>query len=176
MNISIYDFLKKDYEEIYNLGNEIDNSVFTSSHSVIVKSRVFIEQLIKEIAKLEEVNNLNELNLSQRISTLKYNGIIDSDISNYLHEIRQIGNQAAHENVEEELVLALKVHKNVYKVTGWFIETYVDYNFKTPIYKNPNPINNNNNNDDSNMFMKLMGKMEDLLNFNKNSIHAFHLL
>ena len=58
MNINIYDFLKKDYEDIYNLGNEIDKSVFESPHSVIVKSRVFTEQLIKEIATLEDVNNV----------------------------------------------------------------------------------------------------------------------
>ena len=169
MSINIYKFLEKDYMELYSIGTEIDNSVFISPHSVIVKSRVFIEQLIKNISNLEELQNLNELNLSQRISILKHNGIIDNDINEYLHETRLIGNQAAHENVEEELVLALKVHKNIYKVTGWFIETYVDYNFKTPIYKNPKPINNNSQNDNSNMFMKLMGKMEDLLKFNKSN-------
>ena len=169
MSINIYKFLEKDYMELYSIGTEIDNSVFISPHSVIVKSRVFIEQLIKNISNLEELQNLNELNLSQRISILKHNGIIDNDINEYLHETRLIGNQAAHENVEEELVLALKVHKNIYKVTGWFIETYVDYNFKTPIYKNPKPINNNSQNDNSSMFMKLMGKMEDLLKFNKSN-------
>ena len=168
MSINIYKFLEKDYMKLYSIGTEIDNLVFTSPHSVIVKSRVFVEQLIKDISILEEIDNLGELNLSQRISTLKYRGIIDNDINEYLHEIRQIGNQAAHENIEDELVLALKVHKNIFKVTSWFIETYVDYNFKTPIYKSPKPMNNIQS-ESSNMFMKIIGKMEDLLKINKNN-------
>ncbi|WP_122638754.1 DNA phosphorothioation-dependent restriction protein DptF [Romboutsia sp. Marseille-P6047] len=168
MNINIYKFLEKDYIELYSIGTDIDNSVFTSPHSVIVKSRVFVEQLIDNISSLERLQGLNELNLSQRINTLKYKGIIDNEISDYLHEIRMLGNQAAHENIEEELVLALKAHKNIYKVTSWFIEVYIDYNFKTPIYKSPKPMNNSQS-ESSNMFMKIMGKMEDLLKLNKSN-------
>lgn len=162
----IFEYLKSDYSELYSLSIDIDKLLFTAPHSVIIKSRVFIEQLSKEIATLEGLELLNNLNLAERLNKLKYDGIIDREISDYIYEIRKIGNQAAHEEIEDELVLALTVHRNIYKVTGWFIETYIDYNFKMPIYKNPTPqINEDKLN--SSLLMKWMGKVEEFIVNNK---------
>lgn len=163
----IFEYLKTDYSELYSLSIDIDKLLFTAPHSVIMKSRVFIEQLSKEIATLEDMELLNNLNLAERLTKLKYDGIIDREISDYLYEIRKIGNQAAHEEIEDELVLALTMHKNIYKVTGWFIETYIDYNFKTPIYKNPTPPVTEDKLSSS-LLMKWMGKVEELLVSNKS--------
>lgn len=163
---SIFEYLKSDYSELYSLSIDIDKLLFTAPHSVIMKSRVFIEQLSKEIAKLEGIEILNNQNLAERLYKLKHDGIIDDEINNYLYEIRKIGNQAAHEEIEDELVLALTVHRNIYKVTGWFIETYVDFKFKTPIYKNPTP-QGNDDKLNSSLLMKWMGKVEELLVSNK---------
>lgn len=162
----IFEYLKSDYNELYSLSRDIDKLLFTAPHSVIMKSRVFIEQLSKEIARLEGVESLNNLNLAERLNNLRYDGIIDREINEYLYEIRKIGNQAAHEEIEDELVLALIVHKNIYKVTGWFIETYIDFTFKTPIYKNPTP-QANEEKLNSSLLMKWMGKLEELLVNNK---------
>lgn len=163
---SIFEYLKSDYSELYSLSIDIDKLLFTAPHSVIMKSRVFIEQLSKEIAKLEGIEILNNQNLAERLYKLKHDEIIDEEINNYLYEIRKIGNQAAHEEIEDELVLALTVHRNIYKVTGWFIETYVDFKFKTPIYKNPTP-QGNDDKLNSSLLMKWMGKVEELLVSNK---------
>ncbi|WP_419742864.1 DNA phosphorothioation-dependent restriction protein DptF [Paraclostridium dentum] len=162
----IFEYLKLDYSELYSLSIDIDKLLFTAPHSVILKARVFIEQLSKEISTLEGLESLNNLNLAERLATLKYDGIIDKEISDYLYETRKIGNQAAHEEIEDELVLALTVHRNIYKVTGWFIETYIDYNFKTPIYKNPTP-QTNEEKVSSSLLVKWMGKVEELLVNNK---------
>ncbi|MFR3566665.1 MAG: DNA phosphorothioation-dependent restriction protein DptF [Paraclostridium sordellii] len=163
----IFEYLKLDYSELYSLSIDIDKLLFTAPHSVIMKSRVFIEQLSKEIAKLEGLESLNNLNLAERLAKLKYDEIIDIETSEYLYEIRKIGNQAAHEEIEDELLLALTVHRDIYKVTGWFIETYIDYNFKTPIYKNPTP-QSNEEKLSSSLLMKWMGKVEELITNNKH--------
>lgn len=168
---SIFEYLKSDYSELYSLSIDIDKLLFTAPHSVIMKSRVFIEQLSKEIAKLEGIEILNNQNLAERLYKLKHDEIIDEEINNYLYEIRKIGNQAAHEEIEDELVLALTVHRNIYKVTGWFIETYVDFKFKTPIYKNPTP-QDNDDKLNSSLLMKWMGKVEELLVSNKRKDEA----
>ena len=136
---AIYKLLYDKYDELYSLCNEIDNSIFTSPYSVIVKSRIFAEKISKEIARLENMSQLNELNLAERLNKLSYNGVFDRELNDYFYGIRKIGNKAAHEDVENELMLALQVHEYVYKITGWFIETYVNYNFKTLIYKSPKP-------------------------------------
>ena len=179
MNSNMYELLDKNYSELYNLCNEINDSIFTSPHSVIVKARIFAEQISKEIAKLENMPKLDNLSLADRLTNLRYNEILDKEINDYFYEIRKIGNKAAHEDVEDELLLALQVHRNVYKITGWFIETYVDYTFKTPIYKSPKPLHNVNLNEKENntimsKFIEKIGKLENILNINNKGIKVEH--
>lgn len=166
MRIEVYNLLKDNYSELYSISLDINDLVFTAPHTVIVKSRVYIELLSKEIAKLEKIEELNTCTLAERLKRLNKLGIIDEELSYYFNEIRKIGNVAAHEEIEGELELALKVHKVIYKITGWFVETYLDYNFKTPIYKSPVP-ESNVEKTNSNIIMKLIGKVDDLLNSNR---------
>ena len=168
---AIYKLLHDKYDELYSLCNEIDNSIFTSPHSVIVKSRIFAEKISKEIARLENMSQLNELNLAERLNKLSYNGVFDRELNDYFYGIRKIGNKAAHEDVENELMLALQVHEYVYKITGWFIETYVNYNFKTPIYKSPKPqqnIDEKENNRLISKFMEKFSRIENILSINSH--------
>lgn len=169
MNIDIYEYLENNYQELCSLGKDIDRLVFTEPHSVIVKSRVYIEKLSEEIARLENMNNLNKVSLADRLRSLSRNGILDDELGEYFYQVRKIGNRAAHDKVETELLLALNIHHYIFKITCWFIETYVDYNFKSPIYKSPKPVVENIKEDKehSNMLMKLIGKVDDLLHINK---------
>ena len=168
MDINIFKYLEKEYQELYSLGTNIDKLVFTEPHSVIVKSRVYIEKLSEQIAKLEGLDNLNVVSLADRLSSLSRNGVLDNEIGEYFYQVRKIGNKAAHEEVETELLLALNIHNYIYKITCWFIETYVDYNFKSPIYKSPKPINDTKvDKEHSSILMQLMGKVDHLLHMNK---------
>lgn len=169
MNSNMYELLDKNYSELCNLCNEINNSVLTSPHSVIVKSRIFAEHISKVIAKLENISGLENLSLADRLTNLRYNEVFDKEINDYFYEIRKIGNKAAHEDVEDELLLALTVHKYVYKITGWFIETYIDYSFKTPIYKNPKPLQYTHEKESHSIMSKVIekiGKLENILSVN----------
>ena len=168
MNSNVYELLNQNYSELYNLYKDINDSVLSSPHSVIVKSRIFAEQISKEIAKLENMTGLDSFNLADRLTNLRYNGVFDKEINDYFYEIRKIGNKAAHEDMEDELLLALRIHKNVYKITGWFIETYVDYNFKMPIYKSPKLSNNVNEKENHTILSKFMEKIENMLSNNSN--------
>lgn len=168
MNSNVYELLNQNYSELYNLYKDINDSVLSSPHSVIVKSRIFAEQISKEIAKLENLTDLDSFNLADRLTNLRYNGVFDKEINDYFYEIRKIGNKAAHEDIEDELLLALRIHKNVYKITGWFIETYVDYNFKMPIYKSPKLSNSVNEKENHTILAKFMEKIENILNSNSH--------
>ena len=168
MDINIFKYLEKEYQELYSLATDIDKLVFTAPHTVIVKSRVYIEKLSEQIAKLEGLDNLNVVSLADRLSSLSRNGVLDNVVGEYFYQVRKIGNKAAHEEVDTELLLALNIHNYIYKITCWFIETYVDYNFKSPIYKSPKPINDiRENKEHANILMKLMGKVDHLLHMNK---------
>ena len=168
MDINIFKYLEKEYQDLYSLAIDIDKLVFTAPHTVIVKSRVYIEKLSEQIAKLQGLDELNALSLADRLSSLSRNGVLDSKIGEYFYQVRKIGNKAAHEEVETELLLALNIHNYIYKITCWFIETYIDYNFKSPIYKSPKPINDTKvDKEHSSILMKLMGKVDHLLHMNK---------
>ena len=168
MDINIFKYLEKEYQELYSLATDIDKLVFTAPHTVIVKSRVYIEKLSEQIAKLEGLDNLNVVSLADRLSSLSRNGVLDNVVGEYFYQVRKIGNKAAHEEVDTELLLALNIHKPTFQTVRWFIETYVDYNFKSPIYKSPKPINDTRENKEhANILMKLMGKVDHLLHMNK---------
>lgn len=170
MNKDIFKYLEKDYRELYSLGEDINNLVYTSPHSVIVKSRVFIEALSKEIATFERMEELNTLNLAERLSRLKIEGVFPKEINDYFFQIRINANKVAHEAIEGELQIAISIHKYIFNITCWFIESYIDYNFNAPLYKDPLPrINNENKNEESNLLMKLIGKVDSLINSNKKN-------
>lgn len=171
MDINIFKYLEKEYQELYSLGTDIDKLVFTAPHSTIVKSRVYIEKLSEEIAKLENMESLNSENLADRLSSLSRSGVLDSEIGEYFYQVRKIGNRTAHEEVETELILALNIHNYIYKITCWFIETYVDYNFKSHIYKSPKLINyTNTDKENSGILKKVLGKLDYLLNINNKEV------
>lgn len=171
MNINVFKYLEKEYPELYSLAIDIDKLVFIAPHTVIVKSRIYIEKLSEEIARLEGLDNLNIVSLADRLNSLRRNGVLDNDIGEYFYQVRKIGNKAAHEEVETELLLALNIHNYIYKITCWFIETYIDYNFKSPIYKSPKPINDTKaDKENSNILMKLIGKVDHLLHINNREV------
>ena len=170
MNRDIFKYLEKDYKELYSLGEDINNLVFTSPHSVILKSRVFIETLSKEIATFEKMDELNSLNLAERLSKLKFAGLFPSEINDYFFQIRINANKVAHETIEGELQIALSIHRYIFKITCWFIETYIDYNFNAPLYKDPLPKSNKEEKkEESNLLIRLMGKVDSLINSNKKT-------
>lgn len=170
MEIDILKYLENDYKELYSLGKDIDSLVFISPHSVILKSRVFIELLSKEIANYENMEELNSLNLAERLSKLKFADVFPNDINDYFFQIRVNANKAAHEAIEGELQIALSIHKYIFKIICWFIETYVDYNFNAPLYKDPLPNSKNKEiKEESNLLTKLMVKVESLIHSNKKN-------
>lgn len=162
METDIYSYLDKDYQSLSMLSKEMNEELFTAPHSVILKGRLFIEGLTKEIAILEKVERFNTMSLAERLLSLKFEGHITGEINDYFHTVRILGNKVAHEGIEEELEIALKIHKSIYKIIGWFIETYVNYRFITPPYKNPLPTNINKSNEEG-LLNKFIGKFADLL-------------
>lgn len=163
----MFDYLEKNYKELYNLITEIDKNIFISPHEVLIKGRVYGEKISAEIAKKEGLNHLNDfMSFAERLKGLNFANVLEKEIINYFYDIRTIGNQAAHGFLEDELMLALKMHKCIFKITGWFIETYIDYNFETPMYKNPLPTKESNI-ENNEILNKLMEKVEKIYTSNE---------
>ncbi|MDO4925606.1 MAG: DNA phosphorothioation-dependent restriction protein DptF [Turicibacter sp.] len=139
MGRTIFDYLESNYKDLFSLANDINEKLFISPYESVAKSRVYIEKLTEKIAILEKMDELNSLSLFERLKQLKREEVITQEIGEYFQLVRTSGNQAVHDIVEGELITALQFHKIIYKITAWFIETYIDYNFTSPIYKTPTP-------------------------------------
>ncbi|WP_270474718.1 DNA phosphorothioation-dependent restriction protein DptF [Clostridium cochlearium] len=137
METDVFNYLDKDYRYLNNYIKDLNKILFTAPHSAIIKGRTFCENLTKEISKLEGYGLLSMMTQSERLKKLKDGGVLEERIYKLFDEVRIIGNKAAHSNIEGELEKALRIHRNIHNITNWFIEVYIDYNFKSIEYKSP---------------------------------------
>lgn len=140
MSNKVYNYFEKDYRYLISYLEFIDNNIYTNPHSVIIKGRILCENISKEIGKIEDIGMLNDLTQLERLKVLEESGVLNfkDDIDIAFHTVRKIGNKAAHDDIGEDIGLALVVHKSIYTIISWFIQSYIDYEFDEP-YKNPQP-------------------------------------
>lgn len=136
---STFDFLQELDPELVQLGRDIEKIFYDDPHGVMIKGRLFAERMTKTIAMLEGMDNLKHLKQVDRLNRLDNEGLftIDRDVAQSFDTIRTIGNRAAHESGNGDLEIALKVHKNLFKISVWLMESYGSHDFTTPLYKHP---------------------------------------
>lgn len=163
MKKDVFSYLDKDYKYLNNYIRDFNNILFTAPHSAIIKGRTFVENLTKEVSKKEGYGLLNTMTQAERLRKLDNEGVLENEIKDLFHTVRKLGNKAAHADVDGELEVALNIHKNIYKITCWFVENYVDYKFQADTYKNPMPSENKASDINTEMISNLMEKMESLI-------------
>lgn len=161
LKTDIFDYLEKDYRYLNNYIKDINETLFISPHTSIIKGRTFVENLTQEIAKIEGYGLLNTITQVERLRKLEEEGILTENIDKLFHVVRLLGNKAAHSNLEGELEAALNIHKNIYKITCWFVEVYVDPKFESLPYKSPMPSTNKPSQINEEVITSLMNKMMD---------------
>jgi DNA phosphorothioation-dependent restriction protein DptF len=159
----VFDYLEKDYRYLNNYIRDFNKALFTSPHSAIIKGRTFTENLTQEVSKLEKYGLLNLMTQAERLRKLEDEGVLEGEIDKLFHTVRILGNKAAHADVEGELEAALNIHKNIYKITCWFVETYIDFKFEPEAYRSPMPSGNKDSDINTGMIADLMKKMESLI-------------
>ena len=138
MSKNTLSFLKNDNEELSNISEDIEKIIYSDSNSAIIKARLFAEKMINDVIEKEELNFLLMANQSEKIRYLFKEGCISEDISRAFNNIRLIGNVAVHECKNNDIEYAIKVHKNMYQLACWYVETYGnDCTIKVPEYKLP---------------------------------------
>lgn len=117
---------------------KMEDLMFEDPSSSIVKARVFIEEILKEVFKKEEeVPYLTSL--YDKISYLAKEGVIKREIQQSFDTIRLSGNKAAHNAKFNDITEAYKLHKEMYKIAVWFYEVYSSAQIKVPLYEIPKP-------------------------------------
>lgn len=136
MNNSFFEVLKNDFEEIFNIGMNIENQIYTNPGSAVKDGRLFVEKLTIKVAEFEEQEYTKSLNQYERLRILNKEGIIDDNIIGEFDYIRIMGNKASHEGTHNDIEYSVRIHKKLYIIVKWFFEAYgSDYNVTMPPYK-----------------------------------------
>lgn len=134
-----FDFLKDVFPELSEIGRSIEDVFYQDPQTVLIKGRIFSEELSKKIAIEHDLQTLIYLRQVERIQQLEKEDILPKDIAKSFDTIRYLGNKAAHQHNEGDLESAFKVHKNLFQIAVWYMEVYGSYEFVAPKYKHPQP-------------------------------------
>lgn len=156
-----YQFLEPISKELAYLAKELENSIFTGPRVMLTHSRVFIEHILKLVIHIEKLSLDSQTTLIDQIQLLHDNGYLTDEITDALHYVRKIGNQAAHDARKFRYSEALLAWEAVYKIVKWYVEVYCSLNIQVPDYQDPTP---KQNEDDIQVLIDKIENLEKKLN------------
>lgn len=134
-----YQFLEPISKDLARLAKELEKSIFTGPRVMLTHSRVFIEHILKLVINIEKLPLDSKTTLIDQIQLLHGNGYLTEEITDALHYVRKIGNQAAHDARKFRYSEALLAWEAVYKIVKWYAEVYCPLNIQIPEYQDPTP-------------------------------------
>lgn len=117
---------------------KMEQLIFTDSASAIVKARLFAEEILKEVFKMEKLDITYMSSLYDKILYLSKD-ILVKEIQHAFDTIRRSGNKAAHDTTYDDIMVAFQLHKEMYKIAVWFYEVYTSEQASVPPYRQPKP-------------------------------------
>lgn len=135
--IYFYQFLEPISKELALLARELENSIFNSPRTMLTHARVFVENILLQVMKHEEIMGDQFLTLKDRLDLLNEQGVFTSEVRDALHHVRQIGNQASHDSRAFRYSEALLSWEALYKIVKWYIEVYAPLSIQVPDYLDP---------------------------------------
>ncbi|AST90972.1 transposase [Sutcliffiella cohnii] len=157
-----YTFLEPVSKELAFVARELENSVFTSPRTMLTHARVFVENILQQVMKLEKLKEEPRMTLKERLDILSDHGILTAEVSEALHQVRQLGNQAAHDARMFRFSEALLSWEALFKVVKWYVEVYAPLSIEVPDYQDPASPKEEKKYDISELEARLKG-LEELL-------------
>lgn len=132
-----YRFLEPVSRELAQTTKELEGAIYNSPRAMLTHSRTFIEAILEKIMINENMPNEPYLTIIERINDLDEQALLNVDVKNALHEVRKLGNQAAHDGRQFRFSESLKAWEHIYIIVKWFVEVYGYYKIEVPPYVDP---------------------------------------
>ncbi len=131
-----FSFMQEDYPFLANIGATAEYYVYSDPPTSLTKSRIFGEKVTNLLLNTFNVNYDEQASFNDRLRLIKYYGILPYAIVDLLHNIKNKGNLATHENqgTEEE---ALTVLQSCFTIAKWFWGVYSKNNIDKIQYNKP---------------------------------------
>jgi DNA phosphorothioation-dependent restriction protein DptF len=137
--VSFLSFLETINPDAAQIAKKMEDLLFEDPSSSIIKARVYTEEILNEVFKQEKLEAPYQSTLYDKILLLTREGYITRDIQQAFDTIRMSGNKAAHNAQFNDITVAFKLHKEMYKIAVWFYEVYSTENIRIPAYEIPKP-------------------------------------
>ncbi|MDP4162877.1 MAG: DUF4145 domain-containing protein [Bacillota bacterium] len=134
-----YQFLEPISKELALVAKELEYSIFTSPRTMLTHARVFVENILQQVIEAEEITEEPRTNLKERLDLLNEKGYLIPEIRDALHQVRRIGNLAAHDARMFRYSEALLSWESLYCIVRWYIEVYGPIDVTVPDYQDPSP-------------------------------------
>src|SRR5699024_3605083 len=129
-----YDFLEDTSQDLARTLYEIEDTIYTNPRSMLTHSRAFIETLMEKVMIHENMVNETYITKIEQIQDLSSNGLLTENVKNGLHEVRKLGNAAAHNTRQFRYSESLLAWEYIYTIVKWFVEVYHSYEIEVPEY------------------------------------------
>ncbi|WP_347861078.1 DNA phosphorothioation-dependent restriction protein DptF [Salimicrobium sp. PL1-032A] len=142
----LFQFVEKLNEDAFITGKKLEDTVYENPQSACIAGRQMLEAIIEHVFKLEKLDQQG-MSLFDKINFLDRRGYFTQEAKQSMDTIRVIGNKAAHDPKFDDVEKAIKVFKEIYKITRWYAEVY-SYNVEIPEFRNPSPPSSNDQSSD----------------------------
>ena len=134
--MSNFSFLQTYWPDFAQIMEFAENYVYTDPASSKNKSGLFVELMVREILRIENLPEPEDKTHYSRTKLLKNEGYLPYDVNQWINQVRIKRNDSAHENKasEQEALLILGF---THHIAVWFMQTYGDGAFRPEQFTKP---------------------------------------
>jgi len=137
---SNFEYLNKYYPQLAKLGSTAECYLYSDPNACIYKLGLLSETIVNAVFDIEKLSiPENKNTLATKIRILKKEGILPKIIDDILYALRIRRNDAVHaglDSVENAKILL----KMAYSLSNWFVEVYMDWQYKAEPFVMPEEI------------------------------------
>ena len=134
--MSNFSFLQTYWPDFAQIMQFAENYVYTDPASSKNKSGLFVELMVREILRIENLPEPEEKSHYARTKLLKNEGLLPFDVNQWINQVRIRRNDSAHENKASEQE-AMTILGFTHHIAVWFMQVYGDGSFKSEPFVKP---------------------------------------
>ena len=136
---SNFEFLNKYWEDLAEIGKTAETYLYSDSNACIYKLGLLSESMLLKILDYENIARPTDTSQLTIINLLRREGLLPSNIDDFLYTIRKTRNKAAHANYNSQQD-AEKLLKITWHLCNWFMEVYGDWEYVPAPFQLPEKI------------------------------------
>ncbi|MBR1614621.1 MAG: type I restriction-modification system endonuclease [Treponema sp.] len=134
--MSNFSFLQTYWPDFAQIMQFAENYVYTDPASSKNKSGLFVELMVREILRIENLPEPEEKSHYARTKLLKNEGLLPFDVNQWINQVRIRRNDSAHENKASEQE-AMTILGFTHHIAVWFMQVYGDGSFRSEPFVKP---------------------------------------